>query len=332
MDQARAMLDALMGPQRDVAKKSKKDPAEDWRDDSVCKSFLAGFCPFDQDVLGGTRNIKACPKIHSTVIRECFDKHLEGAQDSNLRYSFEAQALKDCEDVLLRAEEHSAKEVERLRSELRSTKPKLPPEILAKLEELRAEAADIERRAALLMKDAKQGGGYKNLSLTWSRAAKEKLEEAEELERAEQKRIADSIEPKSCDICGTVFLDDAKFQAHFHFDVHEGYKQVRDRHAQLEARQKQRSTQTKERSKEPSRSRQDGRERYVAEERERRSYSTDKPRRNLERRDSRDTGDRGSRTVREPRLRSRGVGGVVGKLRRAKEEHDLGWQQSAANK
>ena len=36
--------------------------------------------------------------------------------------------------------------------------------------------------------------------------------------------------------------------------------------------------------------------------------------------------------VREPRLRSRGVGGVVGKLRRAKEEHDLGWQQSAANK
>ena len=34
-------LDALMGPQRDVAKKSKKDPAEDWRDDSVCKSLSA---------------------------------------------------------------------------------------------------------------------------------------------------------------------------------------------------------------------------------------------------------------------------------------------------
>ena len=28
-------------------------------------------------------------------------------------------------------------------------------------------------RAGLLMKDAKQGGGYKNLSLTWSRAAKD---------------------------------------------------------------------------------------------------------------------------------------------------------------
>lgn len=32
---------------------------------------------------------------------------------------------------------------------------------------------DSQGRAALLMKDAKQGGGYKNLSLTWSRAAKD---------------------------------------------------------------------------------------------------------------------------------------------------------------
>ena len=32
-----------------------------------------------------------------------------------------------------------------------------------------------EGRAGLLMKDAKQGGGYKNLSLAWSRAAKDSL-------------------------------------------------------------------------------------------------------------------------------------------------------------
>ena len=39
-------------------------------------------------------------------------------------------------------------QVERLRSELRVSKPKLPAETLAKLEELRAEAADIERDLA----------------------------------------------------------------------------------------------------------------------------------------------------------------------------------------
>ena len=39
--------------------------------------------------------------------------------------------------------------VERLRSELRVSKPKLPAETLAKLEELRAEAADIERDSPL---------------------------------------------------------------------------------------------------------------------------------------------------------------------------------------
>ena len=40
-------------------------------------------------------------------------------------------------------------QVERLRSELRVSKPKLPAETLAKLEELRAEAADIERDSGL---------------------------------------------------------------------------------------------------------------------------------------------------------------------------------------
>jgi len=251
MDQARAMLDALMGPQRDVEKKRKRNPAEDWKDESVCRSFLCGFCPFDKEVLGGMRNIKVCPKIHSEAIRACFDKHQDGVKDSALRLDFEAEAMQGCEELMQRAEEHSAKEVERLRSEIQKTKPKLPQETLLKLEELRVEAADIERRAGLLMKDAKTGGGYKNLSLTWSRAAKEKLEEAEELEKSEQKRIADSIQPKSCEVCGTVTLDEAKFQAHFHFDVHEGYKLVRDRHAQLEARQRQRQ---KDQSRERSRS------------------------------------------------------------------------------
>lgn len=33
-------LDALMGPQRDVEKKKKRNPAEDWKDESVCRSLL----------------------------------------------------------------------------------------------------------------------------------------------------------------------------------------------------------------------------------------------------------------------------------------------------
>lgn len=40
-------------------------------------------------------------------------------------------------------------QVERLRSEIQNTKPKLPQETLLKLEELRVEAADIERYLAV---------------------------------------------------------------------------------------------------------------------------------------------------------------------------------------
>ena len=89
--------------------------------------------------------------------------------------------MQGCEELMQRAEQHSAKEatqremgvdssmgsssvcetgqkgtvcllrwpqVERLRSELQNTKPKLPQETLLKLEELRVEAADIERYLA----------------------------------------------------------------------------------------------------------------------------------------------------------------------------------------
>lgn len=58
------------------------------------------------------------------------------------------------------------------------------------------------------------------------------------LRRSEQKKISDGIQhmkPISCDVCGTVCLDEAKFEAHLLFDVHEGYQQLRKSYAELKA-------------------------------------------------------------------------------------------------
>ncbi|CAE7594137.1 Xylt1 [Symbiodinium pilosum] len=230
-------LDALMGPQRDVGKKAKKDPSEDWKSESVCKSFLAGFCPYD----------KVCAKIHSEAIRERFDQHPEGAKDSETRVSFEKLALQDCEDVLRLAEEYS---VERIRNEPR--KVKLPSEVVHRIELLKKQSNEIHRRADMLDKEATAGGGYKNLSMTWFRAAKDKLDEAEELERVENKKQLDAIRPTVCEVCGAVYIDEIKYKAHFEFDVHEGYKQVRERHADLEAKHAKMEQAIKAKGKEPS--------------------------------------------------------------------------------
>lgn len=43
MNKAKAMLDALMGPSRDIAQKDK--PTDEFKDKNVCKHFLVGCCP-----------------------------------------------------------------------------------------------------------------------------------------------------------------------------------------------------------------------------------------------------------------------------------------------
>merc|ERR1712187_394075 len=71
MKKARATLDALMGPSRDVV---AKDMSDDWKDRKVCKTFLVAACPYDKTMLGGRKGTEVCPKIHNEMLREAFNK------------------------------------------------------------------------------------------------------------------------------------------------------------------------------------------------------------------------------------------------------------------
>jgi len=77
MEDARALLDSLMGPSRDN-KEGKKD--DDWKGKDVCKRFLldGGFCPNnvkDNWFHNTRRDTGTCKKVHSDVLKSDFLGH-----------------------------------------------------------------------------------------------------------------------------------------------------------------------------------------------------------------------------------------------------------------
>eukprot|EP00930_Biecheleria_cincta_P006926 TRINITY_DN108047_c0_g1_i1.p1 TRINITY_DN108047_c0_g1~~TRINITY_DN108047_c0_g1_i1.p1 ORF type:complete len:338 (-),score=69.82 TRINITY_DN108047_c0_g1_i1:15-1028(-) len=232
MNQAKAMLDALMGPQRDAGRKAKKEPSDDWKDDSVCKNYLLGICPFDRDVLGGKRGLRICAKIHSELIRERFGAHADGAKGSEFRKEHEPALLRDCEEALSTCDKYSEKEIQKIRSTSRLSQ--IPEKVKEKVAERRREAADLERRADLLEKEANTTGGYHNLAYTWFKTAQQIREDADDLEKAEEKKLTESLKPEACDVCGTVYCNDSEYSAHLNWNVHIGCEEVRAKVAELQ--------------------------------------------------------------------------------------------------
>lgn len=72
-DDAKALLDSLMGPSRDVHKE-ETDVAEGFLDRKVCKRYLVGLCPNDW-FKSTKREMETCGKIHSDLLAEEMRRH-----------------------------------------------------------------------------------------------------------------------------------------------------------------------------------------------------------------------------------------------------------------
>lgn len=72
-DDARALLDSLMGPSRDVAT-DESEVAEGFLDRKVCKRYLVGLCPNDW-FKSTKREMETCGKIHSDLLAEEMRRH-----------------------------------------------------------------------------------------------------------------------------------------------------------------------------------------------------------------------------------------------------------------
>lgn len=244
MQDARVLLDSLMGPSRD--KSAEEQQKEDgWKDKNVCKRFLVGFCPnnVQDNWFHNTRrkDINVCNKVHSERLQSDFEKHPDRER---YQAEYEKEFLDFLEGLVREADAWIARESGNCTGPGRITK--MPNGVRQKM-------FDMQERSEQMMKQAEDLADAGNVA-----ASKHAVEIAtnlkEEAKEIKAKHTFDSIGEKVCEICGVRCNPDepADFKAHLDGRLHEGYTKIRSRVKEL--REKMRSRSTRDSSKEESKS------------------------------------------------------------------------------
>eukprot|EP00747_Dinoflagellata_sp_TGD_P023897 gnl/TRDRNA2_/TRDRNA2_130160_c0_seq1.p1 gnl/TRDRNA2_/TRDRNA2_130160_c0~~gnl/TRDRNA2_/TRDRNA2_130160_c0_seq1.p1 ORF type:complete len:439 (+),score=72.13 gnl/TRDRNA2_/TRDRNA2_130160_c0_seq1:317-1633(+) len=249
MKNARALLDSLMGEQRNVDKKSAriKQEVTDWKDKTVCRPYLIGCCPFDQEVLGGRRSLETCTKVHSENLRKAFADSEDGKEDSDFRIRCEEILLRDIEFAIDKAESFAKTELQRVSKKERN-RTLIHPEIIKKI-------AVVKSKGHALLKEAEEMDDCETKAKWQKKMEGEGLiAEAESMHKEEEKKAIDTKPvPETCAICGTGYAGDEEKKRHLRFQVHTGYKIIREKLTELKEKSEKRGDRPKKKeSKSPS--------------------------------------------------------------------------------
>lgn len=222
-------MDALMGPGRDEATKGANK--EKFKDRSVCKGYLIGFCPFDKGILGGKRSLEVCGKIHSELMREQFESHKE---KEAYRKECEMVSLRDCEFVVHACDAHFNTERARIRDDIRRRKPPLPADVNTRLAHMRRESSSLIEKAESLDDD-----GFKEKEALLLKA-QELKQDIEEITKVETQKAIDSYPREEvCEVCATAYVGEEERKLHLTYKVHENYAKVRERVAELKKKKEE---------------------------------------------------------------------------------------------
>mmetsp|Transcript_130040 Transcript_130040/g.290418 ORF Transcript_130040/g.290418 Transcript_130040/m.290418 type:complete len:476 (+) Transcript_130040:83-1510(+) len=193
MDATRALLDSLMGADRDAGKNAKK---KSFKDDDVCKHYLVWECPHDmfantQGKVASTSPLGPCPNQHSEAMKERFQQDKEYASHRR-RYLSDVQSklskLVDDLDVKLRRDK------ERLGAGNSCSKE------TAEVVEGGALAREMLVKEKMQAAERMAADGDMELSQKIMAEAEELAMEKHRLERVKQ--VADTWVDEICDVCG----------------------------------------------------------------------------------------------------------------------------------
>lgn len=279
MDETRALLDALMGPNRNSRTEEKKSGGQpEWAHKSCCKFFLVGFCPHDWFSLT-KRALVPCQKIHSDWMKENFETH----PDADMyRADYEEDFLHYLEKVAQECDATIVRERAKCRPKGAAGKTvSMPPEVKKKCDELET------RYAALVVKSER-------LADTSLSQSKEMMDQAltlkEELDDMKLKYTSEFQGEDVCEVCGVKYplggggADWHDKESHKRGKTHIGYATIRNKIIELkgkrkswekhraateERRRKERHAEKDEREKERKKEREREKEREKERERER---------------------------------------------------------------
>mmetsp|Transcript_6135 Transcript_6135/g.9249 ORF Transcript_6135/g.9249 Transcript_6135/m.9249 type:complete len:473 (-) Transcript_6135:168-1586(-) len=223
MDEARAMLDQLMGKTRNLSE-TQKDTVQQlhFSDDQVCKYFLCGLCPYiafnstKSDM--GKCPYPICGDIDANTCKAEWDKL---SQDEKDKYGYERQLLNTLENIVRQCDKKIAQQKCRAEQDLEFSDDdvKRIAVIYRQIEEFTdqceaaADAGDIDKSLEIV----------KQL---------EQLKEAARkiLNPPEEKRVT------VCEVSGNFMSsrdNDERMRAHFEGKQFMGWKMVRDKYAEL---------------------------------------------------------------------------------------------------
>mmetsp|Transcript_14605 Transcript_14605/g.28758 ORF Transcript_14605/g.28758 Transcript_14605/m.28758 type:complete len:422 (-) Transcript_14605:58-1323(-) len=234
MDETRALLDALMGPNRNSKPQanSKRGGPPDFADRNVCKNFLVGFCPHDWFTTA-KRQLKPCHKIHSEVMREQFEAHPD---TDRYRAEYEEDFLNYLEVVARDCDAYIARERPKCRAKGSGGKVvRLPPDLKKRCEEMEVRYAELIKTSETLA----------DQSLALSQAQmKQAIALKEEMDDIKQKYTSEFPGEDLCEICGVKYLcGGGALQWHDEEDhkrgkTHDGFAKIRAKLVELRGRRR----------------------------------------------------------------------------------------------
>eukprot|EP00927_Polykrikos_kofoidii_P007159 TRINITY_DN1290_c0_g2_i1.p1 TRINITY_DN1290_c0_g2~~TRINITY_DN1290_c0_g2_i1.p1 ORF type:complete len:313 (-),score=44.34 TRINITY_DN1290_c0_g2_i1:73-1011(-) len=221
MDEARKLLDSLMGSHRDLDRKlTKAKQGQHFLEDNICKFYLLGFCPQFEDLFHSTkRDIGKCCKVHSDAMKAEFEAHPDSAR---YRIEYERQLKYYLEGLVRMADEWVARERRNIQTTNQLIEESGPNEIArAEIKSLSDQASTLLAEAESLAEDGKLVDSKTKVKL--AEELKQKAGEWEE--KARTARTEDV-----CEVCGSrMESGDANYARYRHQEgkVHVGYVKIR---------------------------------------------------------------------------------------------------------
>eukprot|EP00408_Alexandrium_pacificum_P024079 CAMPEP_0171198066 /NCGR_PEP_ID=MMETSP0790-20130122/22734_1 /TAXON_ID=2925 /ORGANISM="Alexandrium catenella, Strain OF101" /LENGTH=281 /DNA_ID=CAMNT_0011663325 /DNA_START=136 /DNA_END=976 /DNA_ORIENTATION=+ len=221
MDEARKLLDSLMGSHRNVDRKeAKARKGQNFKEGQVCKHFLLGFCPQYEDLFHSTkRDIGKCNKVHSEAMRLEFEacpdrERYQSEYERGLRYYLE--------ELVRGADEWVARERRNIQVANQQIEESGPNEIA------KAEIKKLNDQAAALFLEAENLAEADNFD-----ESKVKLELAEEVKKraSDWEEKARTVRTEDvCEVCGSRMESGDPSKAKFRHEdgkIHLGYVKIR---------------------------------------------------------------------------------------------------------
>jgi len=234
MDEARKLLDSLMGSHRNVDRKeAKAKKGNNFKEDNICKFYLIGFCPQHEDLFHSTkRDIGRCCKVHSEAMKSEFEEHPD---KEKFLGEYERQLKNYLEELARGADERVARERRNIQAANQQIEEAGPNETAkAEIQKLNDQAAALVLEAETFAEDGKFNESKVKLEL--ADGIKKRAADWEEKARAARSE-------DFCEICGSRTESGDPAKAKFRHEdgkIHAGFVKIREWLAEIRKRVRER--------------------------------------------------------------------------------------------